>query len=328
MTQTTSRKLATVPEDGALAAFEAARPRLWSLAYRLLGSAADAEDAVQATWLRWQAAAPAGDGDRPHDGDGEAIRSPEAWLVTACTRLCLDLRRAADRARVDYVGMWLPEPVVADPAPDPAEQAELASSLSFAFLHLLERLSPAERAAYLLREVFDYGYAELAPVLGRSEPACRQLVSRARRALAAEPAAAGAGTPPADREPVLLEGFLEALRSGDPTRLEGLLAEGVEVLSDHGGKATAATRTVRGRRAVSRLLAGLSRRYWSPGGVERARLNGRESLLLREAGRIVGTLSLAVDAEGRCLRVFIQRNPDKLAHLRRLDGEPALPDGL
>lgn len=297
--------------DAATAAFEATRPRLWSLAYRMLGSAADAEDAVQSTWLKWQGA------------DTASIERPEAWLVTACTRLCLDLRRAADRARVDYVGAWLPEPVASDPIlaepllarrpPSPAERAELASSLTVAFLHLLERLSPAERAAYLLREIFDYDYAEVAAILARNEPACRQLVARARRALAGERRTQPLPPP---RQQALLASFFEALESGDAGRLEALLAEGVEAWSDSGGKATAASRVVRGRRAVARLLLGLWRRYWNREILQPARLNGEDALVIRDAGRIVGTLSFAADPEGRWLRVLIQRNPDKLRHLQ------------
>lgn len=290
------------------AAFEAARPRLWGLAYRMLGSVADAEDALQSTWIKWRGSEP------------EAIDRPEAWLVTACTRHCLDLRRAADRARVDYVGLWLPEPVLdeafpggAAPTPGPAEQAELASSLTLAFLHLLERLSAAERAAYLLREIFDYDYAQVAAILGKSEPACRQLVVRARRALgrAGDPAA-----PPPRREGPLVASFLEALRSGETARLEALLAADVEIWSDGGGKAPAASKVVRGRRAAARFLLGLWRRYWGPRELQPARINGAEGLLLREAAAVIGTLSFAVDREGRWCRLDIQRNPDKLRHLQ------------
>ncbi|SMF01808.1 RNA polymerase, sigma subunit, ECF family [Tistlia consotensis] len=293
--------------DAATAAFEQARPRLWSLAYRMLGSVADAEDAVQTTWLKWRGA------------DSAAVEQPEAWLVTTCTRTCLDLRRAADRSRVDYVGLWLPEPVPDDPllgtpARNPAEQAELASSLTLAFLHLLERLTPAERAAYLLREIFDYDYERVAAILGKREPACRQLVARARRALAAAPESAA----PAARGGALLDSFLAALSSGDAGRLEGLLAADVELLSDGGGKASVASKVVRGPRAVARFLAGIWRLHYRAQQVEPVPLNGGKGLLIREAGLVTGTLSLSADAEGRCLRIYIQRNPDKLRHLQDL----------
>jgi len=155
--------------DEALAAFEAARPHIWDLAYRMLGSAADADDAVQDTYLRWQAA------------EHGTIASPQAWLVTACTRRSIDMLRAAHRSRVDYVGPWLPEPLMAAGAPSSEEEIILADTLSTAFLLLLERLTPAERAAFLLREIFDYDYGTLAEVLEKSPAACRKLVSRAKQ---------------------------------------------------------------------------------------------------------------------------------------------------
>lgn len=153
--------------------FEAQRPRLFSLAYRLLGTPADAEDVVQEAWLRW------------HGADRAAIRDPEAWLVTAATRLGLDRLRAAKASRTDYVGPWLPEPLSVDTATDPAHAGEIASEVSLAFLAVLERLNPDERAAFLLKEAFDYDYARIGEWLGHSEANCRQLVHRARERLRA-----------------------------------------------------------------------------------------------------------------------------------------------
>lgn len=298
------------------AAFEAARPRLWGLAYRLLGSAADAEDAVQSTWLKWRSA------------DAAAVRRPEAWLVTACTRHCLDLRRAADRKRVDYVGLWLPEPVLGAPAltgpmANPEAEAELASSLTLAFLHLLERLSPAERAAYLLREIFEYDYATLASVLDKSEPACRQLVTRAKRALASEGSQPTANA--RTQKAALLDSFLAALRNGDASRLEGLLAADVELWGDGGGKAPDASKVIRGRRAVARFLLGVQRRYWQDKELEAAPFDASVDLLLCEASRIVGTFALTADEQGRCRRILIQRNPDKLRYVQDVATAAAAP---
>src|SRR4051794_27110618 len=201
------------------AEFEALRPLLFSIAYRILGSVAEAEDAVQETWLRWQAAPPP--------------ESPKAFLSAVVTRISIDVLRSARRRREEYVGPWFPEPLLEDPYQDPARAAELADSVSMAALLLLERLSPLERAVFVLREVFGFGYAEVAAAVGRSESACRQLAARARRHM-------DAGRPrfEADRKKreQLAERFLTALREGDVDGLRGLLTADVELVSDSGGK--------------------------------------------------------------------------------------------
>ena len=277
--------------------FEKARPRLWGLAYRMLGSAADADDAVQETWLRWQGA------------DRGKVKSPDAWLTTTCSRLCIDMLRAAHRTRVDYVGPWLPEPLLADAVPEPDDPAELASSLSLAFLLLLERLTPVERAAYLLHDVFDYGYADIASILDRKPEACRQLVSRARRRVKERKARSSEGSRDANK---LLDEFLSALRSGETGRLAALLAEDAELWTDGGGKVLAQTEVIHGREDVTRILAMIWKAAWHGLEFDSEEVNGRPGLILRENGETVGVLTMAHTLEGQISGVYVVRNPEKL----------------
>ncbi len=281
------------PDDMA-APFEAARQRLWGIAYRMLGTAAEADDVVQDTFLRWQRA------------DRDAIKSPEAWLVRTCTRLAIDALRAAKRSRVDYVGPWLPEPVAA--ATD--DGSDLADTLSMAFLLVLERLSPAERAAFLLRDVFDYDYARVAEILGRSEAACRQLVTRGRKHARQ---ARERFTPPGEAGERLLEAFLSAVSTGEVAPLEALLSRDVEMWADGGGKVLAAMKVIRGSDPVARFLAGLWRKNWVLGDIEVASVGGMPGLLMIADGRIYAALSLTSDSDGRVRQVLVMRNPDKLA---------------
>jgi len=287
--------------------FENARPRLWGLAYRMLGSAADAEDAVQDTYLRWQAA------------ERSAIDRPEAWLTTACTRRCIDMLRAAHRARVDYVGPWLPEPIVAavgqELAAETTDAVELADSLSTAFLLLLERLTAPERAAFLLHDVFDYDYGEVAAALDKSEEACRKLVSRARKRVGS---AETRFRPEPERQRLLLESFLQALRNGAPKQLEKALAEDIEFWADSGGKVTAARQVLCGAQTVARFLHKVWQSSWHQYEFAAAEVNGGPGLILREAGNTVGVLSIATTCDGRIAGIFVVRNPEKLK-------PPALP---
>lgn len=289
--------------DDPLQAFEQARPALLGLAYRILGSRSDAEDAVQETFLKWQAA------------DRGEVATPGAWLATVCTRHCLDLLRAADRARVDYVGTWLPEPVltsVDSRTPGAPEQAaSLASSLTTAFLLALQRLTPKERAAYLLREIFDLPYPEVACALDLQEAACRQLVSRARGHI--EQARVRHTTPPR-RQRQLLAAFREAVVSGRVDALAGLLAADVRLSSDGGGKAVAARRTMRGPDEVLRFIEAGLHAWWPAEGLEEATVNGHPGLIVRDRhGAVTAVASLGFDEAGRLSDVFIMRNPDKLS---------------
>ncbi|MEK9971371.1 MAG: RNA polymerase sigma-70 factor [Ferrovibrio sp.] len=283
------------------AIFERHRRRLFGLAYRMLGSVGDAEDAVQDTYLRW------------HRTDRSVIQTPEAWLVTACTRLCIDRLRAAKAERENYPGIWLPEPLVELEVSLPeAESAhEMADNLSMAMLMVLERLTPAERAAYLLREAFDYDYPQIALALKKSEAACRQLVSRAQKHLKDERPRFAANEAAA-RD--LAKKFAAATKAGDAGLFAGLLAEDAMLWSDGGGKAAAALNVIHGPDKVARFFAGIRRKQ--PEGLRRviARINGQPGWILFEGS--VPYLALALDiVDGVVRNVFIMRNPDKLARL-------------
>ncbi|HXD96750.1 MAG TPA: RNA polymerase sigma factor SigJ [Candidatus Acidoferrum sp.] len=281
--------------DPRLAVFEQHRGLLRGLAYRMLGSIADADDVVQETFLRWGRVDPA------------TITSARAWLVTACTRLAIDERRSAWRRRRTYVGPWLPEPLV-DEAP-PSELAELNESLTTAFLVVLERLGASERAAFVLHEVLGFSHAEIAGVLGRSELASRQLVSRARRRLAGERREAAA---PAPEHEASATAFFAAMRAGDVAALVALLAGDAECRSDGGGKVVAARRVVRGALRVARLLAGVARKQPPDVRWTAARVNHRPGIVLTRGGTVLATVSVDWDARGRIAQVFTVRNPDKL----------------
>ncbi|MCY6380504.1 RNA polymerase sigma factor SigJ [Hoeflea prorocentri] len=274
------------------APFEAARRRLWNIAYRMLGSAAEADDVVQETYLRWQKAG------------RSQITHPEAWLVRTCTRIAIDALRAAKRARTDYIGPWLPEPVAS-----PEAGIELADTLSMAFLLMLERLSPAERAALLLRDVFDYDYPRIADILGRREPACRQLVARARKSARAEGQRFDADTDAGER---LLGEFLLAIKTGELEPLEALLSRDAEIWADGGGKVLAAMNVVCGQNRVARFLAGLWRKNWVRGSIEQTKINGLPGLALIDGGHVYAVLSLSTDTDGQIARILVMRNPDKL----------------
>ncbi|MER7279473.1 RNA polymerase sigma-70 factor [Dactylosporangium sp. NPDC000244] len=280
--------------------FEGLRGLLFSIAYRVLGSVSEAEDAVQEAWLRY-AATP----DEPRD--------VKAFLATTVTRIAIDVLRSARVRREAYVGPWFPEPLLTDPYEDPQRAAELADSVSTAALLLLERLSPLERAVFVLREVFDFGFPEVAAAVGRSEAACRQLVVRARRHMAE-------GRPrfAADRgeRNALAARFFAALRVGDVAGLQALLAADVTVVGDGGGKAPQLARPVAGAGNVARLLANMFPRMARAAiALEPCEVNGDPGAVARDRdGRVLHTMALDVrDGRVRAIRVVI--NPDKLAHL-------------
>jgi RNA polymerase sigma-70 factor (ECF subfamily) len=276
--------------DEPLAIFAALRPRLFGIAYRMLGSAAEAEDVVQDAWVRWSGAAQ------------REIEDPTGFLVTMVARQALDVLGSARVRRAAYVGPWLPEPISTAPTTDP-------HALSLAFLHLLERLTPAERAAYLLVEVFDYRHAEVAAMLGKTEAGCRQLVARARKAVRA-----GRPRPVApDAHQRILVGFLSACASGDVAGLARMLADDVACLSDGGGRVTAARRVVTGPDRVARMMIGLARKQ--AGTAPRlVWLNGEPALVLAAAERIEAVVTVAV-VEARIATICLVRNPDKLRGL-------------
>ena len=288
--------------------FHRHQPRLLALAYRLLGSRADAEDVVQDTWLRW------------HRADRAAIADPEAWLVTTATRLGIDRLRAARRRREAYPGPWLPEPAsiaaeapaaneAVDEAPGPARALERAEEVSLAFLAVLERLGPEERAAFLLREVFEHDYAAIAALLERSEAACRQMVHRARARVAE--ARPRFGVDPRHHR-VLLEKFMHAARDGDREAVQALLHADAQLVSDGGGKALAAIRPLHGAERIARLFWAVARRR-DPGVRWQLGLaNGEPAILRYREGRLVG-LTVAASASGRITALYTVANPDKLA---------------
>ncbi|MGY2049230.1 sigma-70 family RNA polymerase sigma factor [Methylobacterium sp. JK268] len=287
--------------DGATAAFEAERPRLLRLAYRMLGSLAEAEDVVQTAWLRWR------------EADHGAVASPPAYLTRVVTRLCLDGLKSARVRRETYVGAWLPEPLVEEPdGPD-------ADDLTLALMLAMERLSPLERAAFLLHDVFGVPLAEVAATLDREEPAIRQLAARARRHVRAERPRYPV---PPDEGERLTRAFFAATASGDVGALRAMLAHDVVLRSDGGGKVIAVLNPITGIEKVLRLFAGLHRKRIAPGRLIRlARIDGLPGTISEEPGGILQTTALVIE-EGRIRAVFITRNPDKLRHVAALVAGP------
>jgi RNA polymerase sigma-70 factor, ECF subfamily len=294
------------------ASFEPYRRRLLGLAYRMLGSMADAEDAVQETYLRWHAA------DRDHVSD------PRAFLMTTTTRICLDTLRSARARREEYVGPWLPEPVVDTASLAPDSHTELAEDLSIALLLTLDRLSPLERAAFLLHDVFDFSFSEVATALERSEEACRQLAARARTHVrAAQPR--GVTAPSARSAEIdakhaqLIAAFAAATQSGDLNRLTQLLASDVRIVTDGGGKVRAAMGVVEGVDRAVKFLTGARRKrpgaWWRDDFTFRfAAINGLPGVIVDAPEGPVQTA--AFEIEGDVIRaLYIVRNPDKLRHL-------------
>jgi RNA polymerase sigma-70 factor (TIGR02957 family) len=279
------------------------KPLMFSIAYRMTGSVGDAEDIVQEAFIRAYRA----------EADGTALESPRAYLATTTTRLAIDHLRSARVRRESYVGTWLPEPLVADSEPGPAERAEMSDSLSMAFLVLLESLAPTERAVFLLREVFGYGYDEIAEAVGKSEANCRQIFARARRRI-------DDGKPRFDasraQSAELVHRFLDAVDGGDMDGFIELLAPDVVFYGDGGGKGEAVLNPVRGREKVGRFLRGLARRVQHMSAASRpAWVNGQPGLIAFDAdGRLIGVVAFDV-AGGTVQAIRSVVNPDKLRHL-------------
>jgi len=291
---------ATGMSDADLQIYEGARPRLLGLAYRILGSRADAEDAVQDCFFKWR------------DTDRAQIRTPMAWLSSVCTRRCLDLLRGADRARMNYVGPWLPEPI--HPATPPAVEDKLASSLTMAFLLLLERLTPKERAAYLLHEIFDQPYADIAAMLEMDEAACRKLVSRARQNVDHDKVR---HVTPKDTQDTLLRAFQSAVMSGSTQQLAALLSSDIRLTTDTGGKTVAATRILEREDVFSALSR--AHVWWAGCEWEITDMNGGRGAILKKNGRPALTISLSWNETGRVSDIFITLNPAKLTRLEPVE---------
>jgi RNA polymerase sigma-70 factor (ECF subfamily) len=277
-----------------LAGFTSVRPRLFGIAYRMLGSVAEAEDIVQDAWIRWQ------------EADRSAVRNPAAFLTTTTTRLAINAATSARVRRETYPGPWLPEPV--DTTADPTLGAERAEALDLAVLLLLERLAPAERAAYVLHEAFDYPYRQIAEVLGTSEANARQLASRARRHLAAERSV------PVDRAEHrrLVEAFLAAARDGDLAAFERLLTAEVVARSDGGGRVHAARKELHGVARVTNFLDNVRRKYWHASAIRIVSVNGASGLLVSSAHGTPQALIVLEGSPRGIEHLLIVTNPDKL----------------
>jgi RNA polymerase sigma-70 factor (ECF subfamily) len=280
------------------AVFEAERGRLRAIGYRMLGSLADADDVVQETWLRWQSVGPTRRAE---------IERPAAWLTTAATRLALDKLKSAQRRREEYVGPWLPEPVLTDD--DPADAAVLSESLTLGFLTVLERLGPVERAVFLLADVFDEPFASVAATVGRSEEACRQIASRARRRVRDE----RKRFEPSDSD-ALLRAFVEACLVGSLDEFRKVLSDDVVLVSDGGAEVHAARRPVMGIERVARLLGNLVKRMPTDVDIEYHRVNHEAGLLVRRDGLPWYVLVLE-ERDGRADAIRLVLNPEKLHHL-------------
>ena len=279
------------------------RPLMFSIAYRMLGSVAEAEDVVQEAFLRIHQSTL----------EGVVVEKPEAFATTVTTRLAIDVLRSARHRRERYVGEWLPEPLIESTDTDPARQIEMDETVSIAFLTLLERLTPVERAVFLLREVFGYSFAEIAEVVSRSEANCRQLLVRARRRI---DEARPRFEPSSERTDALFRQFFAAIADGDLTGLERMLAEDAVFYGDGGGKAPAIAEPLRGAVAIARFLLGLSRRGERFGmQVDFVRANGQPAArFTTQDGQLLAVVSLDI-AGDQVWAVRNQLNPDKLAHL-------------
>jgi RNA polymerase sigma-70 factor (ECF subfamily) len=287
--------------DPTLAPFEEHRTLLFGIAYRMLGSVADAQDLVQETYLRWQQAA------------REPIRSSRAWLTTTLTRLCINHLQLARVRRETYVGQWLPEPLVDESAADPAAASILTDSLTLGFLVLLESLSPVERAVFILREGFEAEFAEIAETVGKSEENCRQILSRARQRINERRPRYEASRTEAEK---LVGPFLAALKGGDLDAMLAHLAKNVVLVADGGDKPGALLRPLQGARPVAQAMLNAARKHGGAGELRRAWVNGYPGFVRFEEGRARAVLAFRV-ADGRIQSVFVISNPDKLGHLHR-----------
>lgn len=289
-----------------LARFNALRPLLFSIAYRMLGRVMDAEDILQEAYLRWERAA---------ETD---IRDAKAFLTAVVTCLCIDQMRrdviiAAHSQRETYIGVWLPEPLLADETSSPSDAAELSESLSFAFLVLLEKLSPVERAVFLLREIFEYEYADIARIVNKSEANCRQLVKRAHDHVRANKPRV---KPSRETEQKVLNNFVSAMFHGDVAGLLTLLSPDITFVSDGGGKAVSARRPIYGADKVSRFLFGVYKKIPPDFTFEVGRANGYPAFLAFSEGKPYMVMAFELAGDTIC-NIYNVRNPDKLRHLEK-----------
>ncbi|RIX80548.1 RNA polymerase sigma-70 factor [Acidovorax cavernicola] len=282
--------------------FDTHRRRLQGIAYRMLGSVAEAEEVVQDAWLRW------------HEADKERLDSAEAWLVTVVTRLSIDRLRTAKVQREHYIGPWMPEPTLTASPDTPEEVLERADNISVAFLAVLERLAPEARAAFLMREVFDADYDEIAQTLGKSEAACRQLVHRAKTQVQEARPRFQVSRETHQR---LLRAFADAAARGSLQDLKALMAEDVELIGDGGGKVQTFSKVLRGSQRLAQLYFALWRRMGAGVRMELVELNGEPGMLRFLDGELESAQTFEIEGE-RIVRIRAQRNPDKLARIAQL----------
>lgn len=284
-------------EEQKVEIFKKHRARLFGIAYRMLGTHAESEDIVQEAYIKW------------HEANAREIENAEAWLVTIATRLSIDRLRKASRERENYIGPWLPEPLVASAALSPQDELELASNLSMAFMVLLERLSPVERAAFLLHDIFDCAYADVARIVGKTETASRQLIHRARERVRT----GKQRFEPDEKEREKLIGkFSAASETGDETALLALFADEVSMTSDGGGKVTAARKIVRGKTKLAHALAMFGAKYGAHFSHRLSTINGEPGLLTFIDGKIYGATVFEFSEDGKISAIYRVMNPDKL----------------
>ena len=285
--------------DAATATFHDLRPRLKGIAYRMLGSVSESEDIVQDVWLRW------------HDADTDSVNNAEAWLVATTTRISIDRLRSAKARREQYVGIWLPEPVLTEWPATPEDIEELSNEVSVAFLTVLERLTPEARAAFLLREVFDVDYSEVAQTLGKSEAACRQIVHRAKAQLREERPRRAV---PSQAHQKLMRRFAEVLAQGDFAGMKSMLADTAVLVGDGGGHVSSFPKPMVGGLRIAQLLFAPHLRPKDALRIELVMINGQYALLRYINGELESAQSYESDGK-HITRVHVQRNPEKLARL-------------
>ncbi len=290
-------KMTTENTSEWISLFETARGRLTGLAYRILGSYAEAQDVAQDTFVAWMSA------------DRAAITAPQSWLTTVCSRKAIDALRSARVSRTDYVGAWLPEPIESRYLQDQPIEDDLAEAATMAFLVVLETLSPKERAAFVLRDVFGLSFADVAQSLGVHEAACRKLVSRARANIAAPQRARGAAK--GDQE-AMVKAFEHAISTGETDALKSLFAEDVCLRADSGGKVAAIRDPLHGIEDVAKFIGSTLCAAWSGIQLARRTINSEQGLVLFENGTPTAVISFGYDANGAATDVYITRNPDKL----------------
>ena len=290
--------------------FHPHRAQLFGIAYRMLGRVSDAEDMVQETWLRWQRQAPG------------SVQSPQAWLISTVTRLCIDQLRSARHQREEYYGVWLPEPLLQGPefadAPSPEKAASVADSLTMAFMLLLETLNPVDRAIYLLREVFDYGYEEISSIVQKTPDNCRQIVRRAKDRLQQHPPAEA---PPTEQAQRVVHYFVQASATGEMQDFLALLTEDAVLYSDGGGQVLAAKYPIQGASRIARFLIGIRKKRPEDLAPQFALINGRPGVVMHSGGQIYNVVTFEFH-EGHIQAIYIMRNPQKLRHLPLRDGAP------